>query len=491
VAAQARIFILDDDELVVAMLVRALRGEGYDVQSSHDPAGVIETIQAFAPDLVLLDMKLPGATGIEILERLNERLRGVQVVMLSSDASAESAVRAMKLGAVDYLTKPFELEEVKLVLASLLEKAGLQREVEYLRKVSVGELARRDLIGASSAVTALREGAGKLARAGVNMVLITGENGTGKEQVARYIHQLMHPGGPGRVAPFIGINCAAIPETLMESELFGHDRGAFTDARADKKGAFELASGGTILLDELGELRWDLQAKLLRVLEERTFRRVGGHVDVPLGATVFATTNRDLEDAIRDGQFRVDLFYRLATFSLHIVPLRERTDDLLPLARHFLGFFAAKYGRPPVTGFSGDAERLLLAYRWPGNVRELRNVMERLVVLGGGEEVQAEHLPKEILRLRPEPAAARLASPERIVLPEGGLSLDALERDLIEQALERAGGNKAIAAKLLGVSYDSIRYQVKKLGLSGSPMQGLPRLVPPDDVRDLPPRERV
>jgi DNA-binding NtrC family response regulator len=390
-----------------------------------------------------------------------------QVVMLSSDASAESAVRAMKMGAVDYLTKPFDVEEVKLVVASILEKGRLQREVEYLRRISGAELAAREIIGDSEVVRGLREGADKLARAAVNMVLITGENGTGKELVARYIHQLMHPNGGGRVAPFIGINCAAIPETLIESELFGHEKGAFTDARTEKKGVFELAAGGTILLDEIGEMRWDLQAKLLRVLEERAIRRVGGRHDIPLTATVFATTNRDLQAAMEKGEFRIDLFYRLATFSLHLAPLRERAEDLLPLARHFLASFAAKYGRTAVTDFSPEAERLLHAYPWPGNVRELRNMMERIVVLGSGGLVLQEHLPKELLRMREEAPTPATPAPGTVILPEGGLSLDALERDLIEQALARAGGNKALAAKLLGMTYDSLRYQAKKLGLDG------------------------
>ena len=477
-SAPGRIFLLDDDDLVVAMLSRALRGEGYEVQGRSDPAGAIEAIRRFAPDLVLLDVKLPGQSGLDLLTELSERAGGAQVVMLSSDASAESAVRAMKMGAVDYLTKPFDLEEVKLVLAAILEKGRLQREVEYLRRISGVELAAREIIGTSEPVRALREGAEKLARAAVNMVLITGENGTGKELVARYIHQLMHPNGAGRVAPFIGINCAAIPEPLIESELFGHEKGAFTDAHGEKKGVFELAAGGTILLDEIGEMRWDLQAKLLRVLEERVVRRIGGRHDIPLTATVFATTNRDLDEAIQKGEFRIDLFYRLATFSLHITPLRERAEDLLPLARHFLASFATKYGRPPVTDFSPEAERLLHAYPWPGNVRELRNVMERIVVLGSDALVLQEHLPKEILRMRGEAPPAAAMAPGTLLLPEGGLSLDELERSLIEQALQRAAGNKALAAKLLGITYDSLRYQARKLGLDGAALPpGAPRVL--------------
>jgi DNA-binding NtrC family response regulator len=373
----------------------------------------------------------------------------------------------MKIGAVDYLTKPFDLDEVKLVLASIIEKGQLKQEVEYLRRISGAELAPREIVGTSEAVRALRLGAEQLANAAVPTVLILGENGTGKELLARHIHALMHAGSTNQLAPFIGINCAALPEPLIESELFGHEKGSFTDARSDKKGIFELASGGTILLDEIGEMKWNLQAKLLRVLEERTIRRIGGRHDIPIDATVFATTNRNLEDAIEAGEFRIDLFYRLATFSLVIPPLRERPDDLLPLAKHFLATFAAKYRRAPTTGFSPEVERLLRAYRWPGNVRELRNVMERIVVLQGGGVVLPEYLPKEILRLRR--AAGPAAPVSGLVLPDEGLSLEDLERSLIEQALARAAGNKAHAAKLLGMTYDSLRYQIKKFGLEGAP----------------------
>ena len=468
-SARSRIFLLDDDELVVTMLARALRGEGYDVQARTDPAGVGDEIRAFAPDLVLLDLKLPGTTGLEILAELTERGLSAQVVMLSSDGSAESAVRAMKMGAVDYLTKPFDLDEVKLVIASILEKGQLRQEVEYLRKISGPELARREIIGTSDEVKHLRAAAEKLARASVPMVLVTGESGTGKELMSRYIHDLMHSGSAGRLKPFIGINCAALPEALIESELFGHEKGSFTDAKGEKKGIFELASGGTILLDEIGEMKWNLQAKLLRVLEERTVRRIGGRHDIPIDATVFATTNRDLDEAVRAGEFRVDLFYRLATFSLHIPPLRHRPVDILALARHFLGSFAAKYGRAPMTSFAPEAEQLLAAYPWPGNVRELRNVMERIVVLEVGPVVRPEYLPKELLRLAPAAAApAAHVTAAGLALPEDGLSLDELERSLIEQALARAAGNKAQAAKLLGMTYDSLRYQIKKFGLEST-----------------------
>jgi DNA-binding NtrC family response regulator len=455
-----RIFLLDDDDLIVSMLARSLKREGYEVQAETSPEGVVEKIRSFSPQVVILDLKLPGMSGMDILEELTEGGVGCQVVMLTSDDSAESAVKAMKVGAVDYLTKPFDLEEVKVVIAAAMEQGNLKQDIGYLRKMNPDGHA--ELIGTSEVVCQLKESAQKLAKASVPSVLITGENGTGKELLARYVHDLMHQGEGGNRAPFIGINCAALPENLIESELFGHEKGAFTDAKMEKKGVFELAAGGTVLLDEIGEMKWNLQAKLLRALEEWKVRRVGGRHDIPIEAKVFVTTNRNLQEAVKNGEFRIDLFYRLATFCLHVPPLRERREDILPIAQHFLGAFAAKYSRSGPTGFSAEAGKLLRGHDWPGNVRELRNAVERIVVLESGPLVLPEHLPN-VHRLS-EPVSESSSRPE-ITLPECGLSLEDLESTLIVQALAKTGRNKAQAAKLLGMTYDALRYQVKKLGL--------------------------
>jgi DNA-binding NtrC family response regulator len=460
--ARGRVFLLDDDDLIVSMLARALKGEGYEVQAETDPNEVVDKIRSFVPDIVMLDLKLPGKSGMDILKEIMDRGIGAQVVMLTSDDSAESAVKAMKIGAADYLTKPFDMDEVKLVIASIAEKGKLRSEVEYLRKIS-SDLVYKEIIGNSGALRNLKDKAGKLAQAGVPTVLITGENGTGKELFARYIHQAMHGENTGGYAPFVGINCAALPEPLIESELFGHEKGSFTDAKADKKGVFELASQGSILLDEIGEMKPNLQSKLLRVLEERKIRRVGGRHDIPIEATVFATTNRNLEEAVEKGDFRIDLYYRLNVFSLHIPPLRDRPEDLLLLAQYFLSFFSAKYNRAGPKNFSPEVERLLLAHGWPGNVRELRNVIERIVVLESCETVLPEHLPKEILY--PKGIEIKATAGSGFTLPDAGLSLDDVEKTFILQALERSAGNKTQAAKLLGVTYDSLRYQIKKFGL--------------------------
>jgi len=459
--AKGKVFLLDDDELIVSMLERALRGDGYDVRAESDPEGVLGRIRAFSPDVVLLDIKLPGRDGIDILGEIVGQGARTQVVMLTSDDTAETAVKAMKLGAADYLTKPFNLDEVKIVVGRITERGRLKHEVEYLRKIS-SDLTDQEVIGRTDKVHKLKEKCEKFATAGVPMVLITGESGTGKEIFARYIHQRMYPVDSAPFAPFVGINCAALPEQLIESELFGHEKGAFTDAKAEKKGIFEMAHGGSILLDEIGEMRLDLQAKLLRVLEERKVRRIGGRQDILIDTTVFATTNRNLEEAVEKGGFRVDLYYRLNGFSLHLPPLRERKGDIPLFARHFLKDYSERYKKIELKDFSPEAEELLVAYRWPGNIRELRNVIERIVVLENDEIVQPEHLPAEILHLK-ERAAAK-PSPG-LTIPDTGLSLEEVEKNLIVQALEKAGNNKTLAAKLLGITYDSLRYQVKKFGL--------------------------
>ena len=459
--SKGKIFLLDDDELIVSMLERALRGDGYDVYVEGDPEGVLDRIRAFSPDIVMLDIKLPGRNGIDILGEIVGQGIPTQVVMLTSDDTAETAVKAMKVGAVDYLTKPFNLDEVKIVLASIIERGKLRLEVEFLRKLS-SDMTARVIIGKSDKIHKLKERCKKFASSGVTMVLITGENGTGKEVFARHIHDQMHPSESGGYAPFLGINCAALPEQLIESELFGHEKGAFTDAKSEKKGIFEMADGGSILLDEIGEMRQDLQAKLLRVLENRKIRRVGGRQDIDINTTVFATTNRNLEDAVENGGFRIDLFYRLNAFSLKIPPLRERRDDIPLLARYFLEEYSRKYKKIAIRGISPEAEGLLVSYRWPGNVRELRNVIERIVVLENDDFVLPEHLPAEIHCQKEK--SEKIPLPED-AFPDTGISLEEVEKNLILQALKKAGGNMTSAAKLLGVTYDSLRYQVKKFGL--------------------------
>lgn len=459
--AKGKILILDDDELIVSMLTRALVKAGYAVQKEHSAENIIRKIRSFSPDVVLLDITLPERSGIDILKEVKQKDIPSSIVMLTADDTAETAVKAMKLGAADYITKPFNLEEVNIILQNIIENKRLLQEVDYLRKVS-SELFEREIIGESAGMRELKEKIEKIARARVDTILITGESGTGKELVARYIHKLMHHGDAKHHSPFVGINCAAFPETLLESELFGYEKGAFTDAKTDKKGLFEVAIGGTILLDEIGEMKMDLQGKLLRVLEERTIRRIGGMEEVPIDVTVIATTNRVLGDAVEKGQFRMDLLYRLNTFPLHISPLRERKEDIPILARHYLSYYGNRYNKKEIKGFSPEAEAIMRSCPWRGNVRELKNVIERIVVMESDEFILPQHMPKEMLGGVTQHGAS---GGKRYLLPEKGLSLDELEKDLILQALERTNHNKAKAARLLDMSYDAFRYQTKKYGL--------------------------
>ncbi len=453
----SKIFLLDDEELIVSMLSRSLKKQGYNVMAETRPVEVLEKIRTWAPDIVMLDVNMPETNGLDILQEIKDKGIDTEVIMLTADDTAETAVKAMKIGATDYLTKPLNIEEVKIVIEKILEKGRLRHEVDYLRKVYL-ETFKKDIVGESKVIKELQEKAAKLAMAGVSTVLITGESGTGKERMARFVHSLIYRDSTLRCAPFITINCTALPETLLESELFGYEKGAFTDARTDKKGLFELANGGSILLDEIGDMKIGLQSKLLRVLEERTIRRIGGKQEMPIEVTIIATTNRNLQEAVDRGDFRLDLFYRLNTFSLHILPLRERKEDILTLASHFLSYFTAEYKKSNPKGFAPEAEKVLLSYTWPGNVRELRNVVERLVVLENTEFISDKQLPLEATR-------TVCYTNNRCILPDEGVSLDEIEKDLIMQALQRTGNNKTLTAKLLKISYDSLRYQIKKFGL--------------------------
>jgi DNA-binding NtrC family response regulator len=455
--SKGKIFLVDDDDLILSMLSRALKSEGYEVHSDTGTDEVINKIRSRSPDIIILDINLPGRSGIEILEEIKLKL-DAEVVMLTADDTAETAVKAMKLGAADYFTKPFNMDEVKIVINNIREKVQLRHEVDYLRRVN-HELFEKDIIGDSRVMHELKAKIRKLTDAHVPTILITGESGTGKELLARYVHRQMH--GEEEFSPFIRVNCAALPETLLESELFGYEKGAFTDAKADKKGLFELADRGSILLDEIGEMKITLQSKLLRVIEERLVRRIGGKDEISVDVQVIATTNRDLQEAVNKGDFRLDLFYRLNALSLNIPPLRERKEDIPLLVRYYLLRLATKYNKPMISGFSPEAERFMASYRWPGNVRELRNIIERLVVLENTEVILPEHLPKEITSQK----AAETVLSEEFVLPEQGICLEELEKKLTMQALKKAAGNKTVAAKLLGISYDSLRYQIKKFGL--------------------------
>jgi len=462
VTGKRKVFIIDDDEVIVTILSKALQIEGYEVLAETNTfKNITDKIGAYFPDAVLLDNKLPGMSGLDILKEIKESGIDAPIIMLTADDTAETAVKAMKLGASDYVTKPFNIEVMKIVISNIIEKKALKQEVDFLRRIS-SEYLDENIIGKSRVIEELKTKIKKIADARVSSILITGESGTGKELFSRYIHRLMYGDGKSRGKPFVAINCAALPEHLMESELFGHEKGSFTDAKTEKKGVFELANGGSILLDEIGEMKPGLQSKLLRVLEERTVRRIGGRWDMPVDVTVIATTNKNLSEAVKVGDFRSDLFFRLSNFYFHIPPLRERSEDIPILTRHFLSYYSTQYNKKTIKGFSPEAEKLMTTYNWPGNIRELKNLVERLVVLENVEEILPGHLPHWL---------SGASSPEthptdkRFTLPEEGISLDDMEKDLFMQALKKADYNKVVAAKLLNISYDSFRYGIKKYGL--------------------------
>lgn len=459
-----RIFLLDDDELIITMLARALHKEGYETHLLSSSEQAVETICSWQPDALLLDIDLgAGPNGLEILEMLQEEKISFPVIMLTADDSADSAIKAMRYGAADYLNKPFNVEEVKIVLEKLLANSRLKNEVRYLKESTSATLGRT-FIGESPAIKQVLANAQKIAEAGVQSILITGKSGTGKEILARNLHfWRFGQKNDFDSVPYIAINCTALPESLIEGELFGHVKGAFTDAKSDKKGVFELANGGTLLLDEIGDMRPDLQSKLLRVLEERTVRRIGGKVDLPVDINIIASTNRDLKQTVEKGEFREDLYYRLNSFAIHLPELNDREDDVIILVKHFLKYFAGKYGKKPVENISKEAEKLLKNYTWPGNVRELRNVIERCVVMENMDFLAAENLPLD-LGGRDQRTTERRKK-FQIFLPEEGVALEDVERELIRLALERTNNNMTKAAKLLKVSYDTFRYQSKKYDL--------------------------
>ncbi len=450
----ATILIVDDEEFLRSQLERILGEEGHGVQAVDTGRAALDWTAGHSADLVLLDLNLPDLHGIEVLRELKARDPELLVIVVTGYGSVESAVESLKLGAYDYIKKPFKADAIKLIVRLALETRRLRRRVRVLQEREIGP--GQAVVAESPAMAEVLRQARDVAGHPDTTVLVTGESGVGKEVVARWIHQL----SSRREGPFLEINCASIPGSILESELFGHEAGAFTDARSAKEGLLEAADGGTLLLDEVGDMDLGLQAKVLRFLETRRIRRLGGVREVTVDVRVVAATNRDLRAALRERQFREDLYYRLNVFPLHIPPLRERPEDVMPLARLFLDGFSAKFHRPPCE-ISQAAQDRLVAYPWPGNVRELRNLMERLAITCRKPVLDAGDLPPEV-----RGAGGRPPGP-RWTLPAGGCRLEELERDLarslISQALERTGGNVSRAARLLGLARGTLRHRMSAL----------------------------
>ncbi|MGE3344050.1 MAG: sigma-54-dependent transcriptional regulator [Vicinamibacterales bacterium] len=452
--AGRRVLVVDDEALIRWSLAERLRAEGHDVVEAGSVAEALDRAE-HGVDLALLDYSLPDGDGLDILRRLRESDPDTLCMMLTAHKGIDTVVESVKGGAFDYATKPFDLDDVALRVARALETTRLRRELRTLRAGMARPFSIESIIGESDTMQRVKALARKVATSPGSTVLITGESGTGKDLLAKVIHYASNRAP----RPFLNITCSALPETLLESELFGHERGAFTDARQQKRGLLEQADEGTVFLDEIGEMSPTLQAKLLRFLEEKTFRRVGGMSDVQVDVRVVAATNRQLEEAVRHGKFRDDLYYRLNVLRIEMPPLRERTGDVALLAQHFVEVFAKEFKRP-VPGITADAVRRLEGYGWPGNVRELRNLVERAVLLASDGTLDAT----DFATLASPVAAA--ASEGAFVLPANGVNLEDVERSLVVQALDRAGGNQTKAATLLGLHRDQIRYRIEKFGLS-------------------------
>jgi two-component system, NtrC family, response regulator AtoC len=464
--------LIVDDERTLARAMKAFLDEsGYVAEVAGTAEHAIELLPTLRPEVVFTDVRLPGMSGIDLLRRIREFDPAIPVIIMTAYGTIEGAVEAVKLGAFDYMKKPVDLEELKLLAARAREHALLKQELSYYRRRAAGDLSFAGVLGSSAAMTAVLDQVRQIAGLDeMPPVLITGETGTGKGLVARTLHS----SGGRADKPFIDVNCTALPANLMEAELFGYERGAFTDAKESKLGLFEAAEGGFLFLDEVGDLEQSLQGKLLRAIEERTVRRVGGIRDRKIDVRILAATNRDLDREVQQGRFRSDLYFRLAVILLHLPPLRERGEDVLLLAEHFLRRFSAKYGKG-ARRIDPPARDVLLAYPWPGNVRELSHVIERAVLWSRDATLTVEHLSLATpVRVEPdgreppaEPAnGARSAAPGSAAspLPEQG-DLTQWERSLIERALREAGGNQTKAAQRLGISRDTLRYRLKKFGI--------------------------
>jgi len=444
------ILLIDDDSSLRRVIEFSLAEAGYRVQPAASGEEGLALFGKEPADAVVTDITMSGMNGIDVLKKVQEQAPGLPVVVITAYGTIESAVEAMKLGAFDYVTKPFNRDELRMTLERALKLRRLENENRRLRDEVIGKYRFEGIIGRSETFQSILDLAGRVAGSDAS-VLVTGESGTGKELIARAIH---YTGGRA-TGPFVAVNCAAIPENLIESELFGHVKGAFTGAVKDKEGKFELADGGTLFLDEIGELRIDLQAKILRALQERTIDRVGGTKPAAVNVRILAATNRDLEREVKEGRFREDLYYRLSVITLQVPPLRERRDDIPLLAEHFL----RKYNRDAAVSFAPDALTALSAYGWPGNVRELENVIERASVLRRGTTITVSDLPEKL-------AGVRHGIGDIILnLPDDGLSLEDLEKSLIVKALEKHKGNQTRAAEYLRITRPTLIYRMEKYGL--------------------------
>jgi two-component system, NtrC family, response regulator AtoC len=467
-----KIMIVDDERLVRWSLRQKCEEWGYHVIEADAGEPALKLAQRESPDLVLLDVRMPDLTGIEVLDQLKKSGDARAVIMITADPQLDDVKAALKLGAYDFVGKPVDFDELRVTIKNALEATSLRAEVQTLRGEIRRDAGYNSVVSVSPKMIELMNFVRKVASSEATTILIQGESGTGKDLIAKAIHYE----SSRHEKPFVAINCSAIPETLMEAELFGHEKGAFTDAKQMKKGLFEAADGGTLFLDEIGELSPLLQAKLLRVLEDQVIRRVGGIKDMQVDVRVIAASNRDLEKAVREGQFRQDLYYRLAIIAIFIPPLRDRKEDILPLVDFFIDRYNRRF-KKSIRGVTDDTRRLILTHNWPGNVRELKNTIERGMILEDEPFLRPVYLPFSVgesggrtvfERTSPSDGGQTLPNGRtlpRLYIPEGGTSLEEVEHHMVELAMRQANGNQTHAAKLLDISRDALRYKLKKFGL--------------------------
>jgi Nif-specific regulatory protein len=446
-----RILIIDDEKNMRWILERGLKPLGYHVSSASHGLEGIEFAKADEPDLVILDLKMPGIDGVETLKRLKSIYPKLPIIMITAHGTMETAIEAMKCGATDYIIKPFDLEEMKIVIQKNLAVQDLVKEVDFLRSELYQKYNSQNIIGQSPSMQQIFAMIDRVADSNAT-VMIYGESGTGKELVAR----AMHFNSPRKEKPYIQVNCAALPETLLESELFGHEKGAFTGAVARRQGRFELANHGTLFLDEIGEISLAMQAKLLRVLQEKTFERVGGVETIKVDVRIVTATNRNLQAAIKEGTFREDLYYRLNVIPIQLPPLRERKEDIPLLVQYFLEKLDIK---KRIQNIDPDAIKALVNYQWPGNVRELENVLERAIIIAPGNRITCDQVPLDACK-RPQETQSIIAD-----IPDEGISLEEVEKLILMKALAKAEGNQTKAAQLLKISRHTLLYRMEKYGL--------------------------
>ena len=465
--SKEKIVIIDDEKNIAELCKRVLQEDGHEPLIAVSGEEGIELIAREKPRLVVLDIMLPQMDGMAVLEKIKAFDPSIQVIMITAFASVQSAVEAMKRGACNYLSKPFIPDELKIVVQKAIENVRLKEALSYRREKEAKEFTIDNIIGNCPQIMVIKDTIGKIinldkaASVEPPTILIRGETGTGKELVAKAIHYQ----GPRSVSSFIEVNCPAIPHNMMEAELFGHEKGAFTDAKSTKKGLFEAADGGTLFLDEIGYLNPDMQVKLLKVIEDKKVRRLGSVVDRRVDVRIIAATNRNLEEAVSQGEFREDLLYRLKVVTLELPPLRERGDDILLIANHFLALYATQYGKP-TKSFSNKAKEVLIDYRWPGNIRELQHVIERSTIWEERDQMGVENL---FIKSSPTTKEFPLnLKEEQIVIdfPEEGINLWLLEKEIIRRALEQTNWHLSKAAKLLGLTRDTLRYRIRKYQLS-------------------------